>query len=638
MINIDVAATAFYESGPLSEIVAKILNRRSVDELRRGIPPRDLNKLERILKKVRLYSTHRGERRFKHTLHRFTPESADNTFFTTEDGGKVSVSKYFLQKYNKRLNYPFLPCVAVKDTVFLPMEVLEIIPGQRFNHKLNEKQTADMIKFTCQKPFQRANKIKQGLPLLEYQNPYMKDFNMEVSNDMAMINARVLSLPKISYNPSSQEALVTPTGGIWTLRGKKLLKGATLSSWSVVNFAGNVPKPALDRFFREIVSGFIDKGMNVTNRTPIMINADPQGNIETILKDAGSKAFKATKLAPQVIFCVVNNVNTALYPEIKRVSDTVIGVPTQCLQSKHIADANKQYCANVSLKVNVKLGGTNTCLPNGQIPFISQKPTIIFGADVTHPSPGDFARPSIAALTASMDAQASRYASTIRVQANRTEVIADLANMVKEMLRAFYSACGQKPQRMIFYRDGVSEGQFRQVMDEEVKAIKLACSTLEKSYDPALSFVAVQKRHHARFFPVDIKDADKTGNCMPGTVVDSDICHPTEFDFYLLSHPGLQGTCRPTHYHVLHDENNFSADSLQELTYRLCYTYARCTRAVSIVPAVYYADIIAARARYHRRGENWSDNAGTTAVTDPETMMSSFSPVHPQLQKIMYFM
>jgi eukaryotic translation initiation factor 2C len=217
-------------------------------------------------------------------------------------------------------------------------------------------------------------------------------------------------------------------------------------------------------------------------------------------------------------------------------------------------------------------------------------------------------------------------------------VIADLANMVKEMLRAFYSACGQKPQRMIFYRDGVSEGQFRQVMDEEVKAIKLACSTLEKSYDPALSFVAVQKRHHARFFPVDIKDADKTGNCMPGTVVDSDICHPTEFDFYLLSHPGLQGTCRPTHYHVLHDENNFSADSLQELTYRLCYTYARCTRAVSIVPAVYYADIIAARARYHRRGENWSDNAGTTAVTDPETMMSSFSPVHPQLQKIMYFM
>lgn len=35
----------------------------------------------------------------------------------------------------------------------------------------------------------------------------------------------------------------------------------------------------------------------------------------------------------------------------------------------------------------------------------------------------------------------------------------------------------------------------------------------------------------------------------------------------------LQGTSRPAHYHVLWDENNFSADSLQSLTNNLCYTY-----------------------------------------------------------------
>jgi eukaryotic translation initiation factor 2C len=33
-----------------------------------------------------------------------------------------------------------------------------------------------------------------------------------------------------------------------------------------------------------------------------------------------------------------------------------------------------------------------------------------------------------------------------------------------------------------------------------------------------------------------------------------------------------QGTSRPAHYHVLFDENGFSADSLQTLTYNLCYT------------------------------------------------------------------
>jgi hypothetical protein len=34
----------------------------------------------------------------------------------------------------------------------------------------------------------------------------------------------------------------------------------------------------------------------------------------------------------------------------------------------------------------------------------------------------------------------------------------------------------------------------------------------------------------------------------------------------------LQGTSRPIHYHVLYDENRFSADGLQILTNSLCYT------------------------------------------------------------------
>lgn len=52
-----------------------------------------------------------------------------------------------------------------------------------------------------------------------------------------------------------------------------------------------------------------------------------------------------------------------------------------------------------------------------------------------------------------------------------------------------------------------------------------------------------------------------------------------------------QGTSRPSHY--------FTADQLQSLTYQLCHTYVRCTRSVSYPPPVYYAHLVALRARYH---------------------------------------
>lgn len=61
----------------------------------------------------------------------------------------------------------------------------------------------------------------------------------------------------------------------------------------------------------------------------------------------------------------------------------------------------------------------------------------------------------------------------------------------------------------------------------------------------------------------------------------------------------LQGTSRPSHYHVLWDDNCFSSDDFQLLTYQLCHTYVRCTRSVSIPAPAYYAHLVAFRARYH---------------------------------------
>ena len=97
-----------------------------------------------------------------------------------------------------------------------------------------------------------------------------------------------------------------------------------------------------------------------------------------------------------------------------------------------------------------------------------------------------------------------------------------------------------------------------------------------------MTVVVAEKRHHIRFFPPQGGAADKNGNPLPGTIVDRDVTHPFENDVYLCSHVAIQGTARPTHYHMLMDEANVPADKFQALLYDHCYQYQRATTPVSL--------------------------------------------------------
>ncbi|KAF9951047.1 eukaryotic translation initiation factor 2C, 2 [Mortierella alpina] len=644
LVNVDVAATTFFQSGPLLEMVMKILDMRNPADLRRTSPPINWQKVERVIKGLRITVTHRDRTKRSFKIMKLTTTPARDTKFTLSSGGdeaagispaerEIDIVTYFKETYGKVLQYPMLPCVSVGRTALLPLEVCSIVEGQRYMRKLDERQTADMIKFTCQTPAVRANIIKDGLQILEYDNnEYLKDFGMRISKEMITINARVLPAPQVSYHPSSREANITPRDGSWNLKDKKVTAGATLGSWGVLVFAREqeCPDQQVKRFIRELIVVCTDTGMQIPNKQPPIAYANPHSDVEGALKKIWMEAGNSVKSMPQLLVCILPNTAVPLYAEIKRVTDTELGVSSQCIQVKHTRDPKKQYCANVCLKINVKLGGMNAQLAPSLIPFLASKPTILIGGDVSHPQPGDTSRPSIASLVGSLDAKAARYAATIRVQTARTETIADLAGMTVDLLKAFFRACSRKPERILFYRDGVSEGQFAEVVRTELAALRAACTRLDANYRPSITFVVVQKRHHARFFPLRPQDGDRTGNCTAGTVVDTTIVHPFEFDFFLQSHGGLQGTSRPSRYYVLHDDNRFTSDELQDLSYKLCHLYARCTRTVSVVPPVYYAHIVAARARFHSRNERWSDTVSSDTSQVNET---SYSNVKPELMK-----
>ena len=172
-----------------------------------------------------------------------------------------------------------------------------------------------------------------------------------------------------------------------------------------------------------------------------------------------------------------------------------------------------------------------------------KEPTMILGADVTHSAPSHIKKPSIAAMVGSCNPEASDYLCEVRVQRQGKveEQIERTEEMVFSLLQRFIERTRYKPVRIIYYRDGVSEGQFVSVLNHELVSIRKACERLQRGYQPKITFMVAQKRHNTSLFPRDRKDAfGKAGNIPPGTVVDTKITHPTETDFFLASHEGLQ--------------------------------------------------------------------------------------------------
>jgi eukaryotic translation initiation factor 2C len=56
------------------------------------------------------------------------------------------------------------------------------------------------------------------------------------------------------------------------------------------------------------------------------------------------------------------------------------------------------------------------------------------------------------------------------------EIIKELDKMVIDLLQVFSRTCANRlPNRIVFYRDGVDDGKFQKVLDNEVKKIKAAC-------------------------------------------------------------------------------------------------------------------------------------------------------------------
>ncbi|RYO85823.1 hypothetical protein DL764_009107 [Monosporascus ibericus] len=351
----------------------------------------------------------------------------------------------------------------------------------------------------------------------------------------------------------------------------------------------------------------------------------------------------------------------------------ILGLHTVCAVEaklkKQSGPREKQFFANLALKVNLKMGGTNQVVDTANLPLVKENNTMFVGIDVTHPSPGSRSTaPSVAAMVANIDSSLSQWPADLRVQRRRQEEVNDLEDMLLSRLDA-WTRLGKRqklPDNILVFRDGVSESQHDMVRGSELPLLRAACkrkypASEQKRGLPRISIVVVGKRRHTRFYPTSPEDSDgRTGNPKPGTVVDRGVTEARNWDFFLQAHSALQGTARPAHYYMVYDEiftgtgtdKNTGADpalrgrklsdEFEALALATSHLLGRATKVISIAAPARYANMICDRSRVylsHLFDPDSSTETESTTTVGGGGGGSGMSQInlHPRIKDTMFY-
>lgn len=128
----------------------------------------------------------------------------------------------------------------------------------------------------------------------------------------------------------------------------------------------------------------------------------------------------------------------------------------------------------------------------------------------------------------------SQYNMEWCFQPPNTQTITDLDNIIYKQLLKFQNETKTLPKKLIYLRQSAINDDLKHFLKTELIKIQQACKKINKFYKPAITFVIVQKQKHTRIFHKN--DADMKPDSLVGTVIDTQITHPTERSFFLCSH------------------------------------------------------------------------------------------------------
>ena len=557
--------------------------------------------------------------------------------FTEEATGRTwTVLEWYAEKERVSLCHPHLPCLLFgKDgRNAVPMELCRFAGGNK-SGVLTAEERREVVAKTSEAPSLRKQKCDTLLESIkrecdECDSGYLQSFGIDFGARL-QLDGRKLRAMEVKFGNGT----TTPDiNGAWNpFKGSReftFIKPATIDRVVVLEFCAHAP---LHDLFQTLHSVAGERGIRLAGErgmlpdcfVPLRHHVPPSLDKLDAFMDKELEQHGRGLGHKDLLFIVLPEKRDRDGPLYEKVKGWCLarGLPLQCLListiKSQVDGGNsrlKGYVNNLLLKINEKMGGVNW-LPHGNgLQLLRDTATLVVGLDVHHPRPG-VDGPSYLGLTSfffGRDAngrdvqhvfnEGGKHAGVRK----RQEIVPEtqLQPMVVELLHRFYKVNGMPPQRVLFYRDGVGDSQFGDVMHHEVGAIRAAFESVRLRTQ--LVFLVAQKRNPTRFFTLDRDrpvDRDgqqrvlpgQNGAPRPGTVVDSlEICS-TQSDFYMQGAHALKGTPHPVHYHVLVNDANLGADELQRVTFDFCHMFGRCTKSVSLPSILQWADVAAEKVR-----------------------------------------
>ena len=134
--------------------------------------------------------------------------------------------------------------------------------------KLNDRETAEIIKMTAVKAPERMNYIQNWANISAIdKDPILKEYNINVNLKLIELDGRVLEAPDVQYGggptPSVAMSKTIANRGQWDHRSLKLANCIPITRWVVLNFSGRVRDNVAYEFASTLIRIGKVHGMNI---------------------------------------------------------------------------------------------------------------------------------------------------------------------------------------------------------------------------------------------------------------------------------------------------------------------------------------------------------------------------------------